>query len=50
VRPTVFPTRSPEDAARDVVRLVSRAVDEGFTVVATDIWAADEKPHGSNPS
>jgi len=39
---TVFPSRSPQDAANDVVRLVSRALDEGFTVVSTDIWVADE--------
>jgi hypothetical protein len=39
---TQFPSRSPQDAANDIVRFVWRALDEGFTVVSTDIWAADE--------
>jgi hypothetical protein len=39
---TEFPQRPPAEAANDVVRLVNRALDEGFDVVATDIWAAPE--------
>ncbi len=40
---TEFPQRSAQEAADDVVRLVSRAIGEGFDVVATDFWVAPEE-------
>jgi hypothetical protein len=36
------PGRSPNDSAREVVRLVEHALDEGFEVVATGIWTVPE--------
>jgi hypothetical protein len=44
----IFPDRSPAESSSSVVGLVERALDEGFDVVATDIWAADE--HGWSDS
>jgi hypothetical protein len=37
---TAFPGRSPLEASDDIVRLVERALDAGYAVVATDIWGA----------
>ena len=37
-----FPDRSPADAAENIVRLVDRALAEGFDVVASEIWSKPE--------
>ena len=39
---TVFPDRPASESAENIVRLVDRAMEEGFDVVAGDIWAAPE--------
>jgi hypothetical protein len=39
---TVTPDRTPQVSAREVVWLVDQALDEGFDVVAGDIWSAPE--------
>jgi hypothetical protein len=40
--PVTFPSRSPQQAADDVVALINRALDEGFTVISNDYWAETE--------
>jgi hypothetical protein len=37
-----FPDRTPADAAENIVKLVDHALDEGFEVVASDIWSLPE--------
>jgi hypothetical protein len=39
---TVFPKRPASVSAENIVRLVERALDEGYDVVATDLWSWSE--------
>jgi hypothetical protein len=40
---TVFPDRPPSESAHNIVRLIERALDEGYEVMASDIWSASEE-------
>jgi hypothetical protein len=39
---TMYPDRTPEESAEEVATLVAHALDEGFDVVAADIWESPE--------
>lgn len=39
---TMYPKRSPEESAAEVAALVESALDQGFDVVAGDIWDSPE--------
>jgi hypothetical protein len=39
---TMYPTRSPDQSATEVSDLVASALDQGFDVVAGDIWESPE--------
>ena len=40
--PVTYPSRSPEQAAEDIVARIVRALDEGFNVVSNDYWDETE--------